>query len=198
MDEFVHWLGESNLRVNFLVNNAGHGDYGDFETGDWEIFQSMIELNVTALTRLTHRLLPMLKSFEDSAILNVSSIAGFLPMPQLAVYAATKAYVTSFSEALRVELRDSGVSVTTLCPGPTPTEFSTVAQRAAGDRSGTPEFLRVSLEQVVREALAAVKQDRARVIPGWQVAAGVALLGIVPMFLLRLGLERWQDSRKNG
>ena len=111
-DAFLLWLGENNLRVNFLVNNAGHGDYGDFETADWAKIESMIALNITALTRLTHRLIPMLKSFEDSAILNVSSIAGFLPIPQLAVYSATKAYVTSFSEALRIELRDLGISLT--------------------------------------------------------------------------------------
>ena len=88
-DLFLSWLEENNLRVNFLINNAGHGDYGDFASGDWARIESMIDLNITALTRITHRLLPTLKSFETSSILNVSSIAGFTPIPQIAVYAAT-------------------------------------------------------------------------------------------------------------
>ena len=195
-DEFVAWLAENNLRINLLVNNAGHGDYGDFETADWAKIESMIALNITALTRLTHRLIPMLKSFEDSAILNVSSMVGFLPVPQLAVYAATKAYVTSLSEALRIELSDSGVSVTTLCPGPTHTGFSEVARRSPQDEGVTPDFLRLPTERVVRAALKAVARDRARVIPGWKVAAGVALVSIVPMVLLRLWLSAWQDERR--
>jgi len=195
-DEFLHWLGENNLRVNFLVNNAGHGDYGDFETADWEKIESMIALNITALTRLTHRLIPVLKSFEDSAILNVSSITAFLPLPQMAVYSATKAYVSSFSEALRIELRDSGVSVTTLCPGPTPTGFSDAARRGPQDKGASPEFLQIPSAQVVHEALRAVARGRARVIPGWKVAAGVALVSILPMVLLRLGLSRFLEARR--
>jgi hypothetical protein len=195
-DAFVSWLAENNLRVNFLVNNAGHGDYGDFETADWEKTESMIALNITALTRLTHRLIPTLKSFEDSAILNVSSVAGFIPIPQMAVYAATKAYVTSFSEALRIELRDSGISVTTLCPGPTPTGFSDAARRSPQDTGVTPDFLRIPTAQVVREALLGVAGDRARVIPGWKVAAGVALVGLLPMLLLRFGLARMLETRR--
>jgi len=195
-DAFIKWLGDNNLRINFLVNNAGHGDHGDFETADWAKIQSMIDLNVTALTRLTHRLLPMLKSFEDSAILNVSSIAGFIPIPQVAVYSATKAYVTSFSEALRIELRNSGVSVTTLCPGPADTEFGEVARRTTAIDEETPDFFRVPVEQVAREALEAVAKDKARVIPGWQVAVGVALISLMPMVLLRIFLSRWQESMR--
>jgi len=196
-DQFLAWLAENNLRVNFLINNAGHGDYGDFSSGDWERFDSMIALNVTALTRLTHRLLPTLKSFETSSILNVSSIAGFMPMPQLAVYAATKAYVTSFSEALRIELRNTGVSVTTLCPGPVSTEFGDVAQRdASSDRVTAPGFFKVPVEQVAGEALDAVMRDQARVIPGWKVFLGVALLSLVPMAILRFGLAQWNQSRE--
>lgn len=196
-DRFVLWLGENNLRVNFLVNNAGHGDYGDFASGDWDRIESMIEVNIMALTRLTHRLLPTLKSFEHSSILNVSSIAGFMPIPQLAVYAATKAYVTSFSEALRIELRRTGVSVTTLCPGPTPTEFGQVARRRPDqDRVTAPGFFQVPVEQVVREGLEAVERDRARVLPGWQVVIGMALVGLIPMVILRYFLGRWNDAQE--
>ena len=210
-DNFLAWLGENNLRVNFLINNAGHGDYGDFASGQWDRIESMIELNVTALTRLTHRLLPMLKSFAigrdrlfpktcpsiSASILNVSSIAGFMPMPQLAVYAATKAYVTSFSEGLRVELRNTGVSVTTLCPGPVSTEFGEIAKRDPGfERITPPGFFRVPVEQVAREALEAVARDNARVIPGWKVALGIALLSLIPMVILRCLLGRWNEAQE--
>jgi hypothetical protein len=156
----------------------------------------MIALNITALTRLTHRLIPVLKSFEDAAILNVSSIAGFLPIPQLAVYSATKAYVTSFSEALRIELGDSGVSVTTLCPGPSPTGFSDAARRGPQDKGASPEFLQIPPARVVHEALQAVARGRARVIPGWKVAVGVALVSILPMVLVRFLLSRFLDARR--
>src|SRR5438046_8612347 len=86
-------------------------------------------VNMVALTRLTRGLLPAMIARQRGAILNVSSSAGFLPIPNFAVYSATKAYVTSFSEALRTELRGSGVIVTALCPGPVRTEFSEVARR---------------------------------------------------------------------
>ena len=228
IDALVEWLVENNLTVNFLVNNAGHGDYGDFESADWVKLESMISLNITALTRLTHRLIPMLKShiskslknapedgfpagpsllnsFESSApltapfsaILNVSSVAGFLPLPHLAVYAATKAYVSSLSEALRIELHDSRVSVTTLCPGPIHTGFGSVARRTAGDQSGTPEDLRMPLREAVREALEAVARNRARIIPGWKVAAGIALVSLLPMVLLRFALSQWRKTITN-
>ena len=150
----------------------------------------MLDVNVTALTRLTHALLPVLRSFEESAILNVSSSAGFLPVPRLAAYAATKAYVSSFSEALRAELRGTGVSVTALCPGPVDTEFSDVAGTGhSGPGFSPPEFLKVPVERVVHEALAGVARDKARVIPGWAIFIGMSLLCLVPITLLRFGLN---------
>jgi len=147
-------------------------------------------VNIFALTRLTHALLPVLRTFETAAILNVSSCVGFMPVPQLAVYAATKAYVNSFSEALRAELRGTGVSVTTLCPGPVDTEFGEVA---SGGRSNSgldaPEFFKVPVERVVHEALLGVERDRARIIPGWAIFLGVGLLTLLPFALVRFGLN---------
>src|SRR6185295_7557808 len=111
-----------------LINNAGLGDHGLFESSDWSRIELMLNVNVVALTRLTRALLPELIQARG-AVLNVSSVASLLPLPKLGVYAATKAYVTSFSEALRAELRGTGVSVTALCPGPVDTEFFGVAER---------------------------------------------------------------------
>jgi short-subunit dehydrogenase len=190
LERFIRWLSDEGIRVSFLVNNAGLGDHGLFQASEWPKVQSMLDVNINALTRLTHALLPELRTFTDGAILNVSSSASFLPVPQLAVYAATKAYVTSFSEALRAELRGTGVSVTALCPGPVDTEFGNVANSGhTGPGFSALEFLKVAAEQVVQEALMGVERDRARVIPGWKIFLGMSLLLVVPFALVRFGLN---------
>jgi short-subunit dehydrogenase len=190
LDRFTRWLSDEGIRINFLINNAGLGDHGLFQSSPWPKVRAMLDVNITALTRLTHAMLPVLRTFEDSAILNVSSSASFLPVPQLAVYAATKAYVTSFSEALRAELRGTGVSVTTLCPGPVDTEFSEVANAGRnGPGFSAPEFFKVTAERVVEEALRGVERDRARVIPGWMVFLGISLLCALPFAFVRFGLN---------
>ncbi len=190
VDRFTKWLSDEGVRINLLINNAGLGDHSLFQNSEWSKVKAMLDVNITALTRLTHTLLPVLRTFEDSAILNVSSTASFLPVPQLAVYAATKAYVTSFSEALRAELRGTGVSVTALCPGPVDTEFTEVANAGHGGPGfSAPEFLKVPAERVVREALHGVEKDRARVVPGWIVFLGMTLLFFIPFAFVRFGLN---------
>jgi short-subunit dehydrogenase len=119
-------------------------------------------------------------------ILNVSSSAGFLPIPDFAVYAATKAYVTSFSEGLRTELRGAGISVCTLCPGPVHTEFSEIAERPGQQRERSPEFVYVSVEDVARDGLVAIEEDRPLVIPGFVMKLGMLLVRLTPMWILRL------------
>lgn len=191
--KFVAWLDEQGIQIDFLINNAGLGDHGRFDAGDWERIRAMIDVNITALTQLTHALLPRLKSFGRAAILNVSSVAGELPLPNMAVYAATKAYVTSFTEAIRIELRGSGVSVTALCPGPVQTEFFEVATRngeadQAAHYKTMPAFV-VTTPEAVRAALDAVENDRAKVIPGIWLAIAIAIAGIVPFWIIRRILE---------
>jgi uncharacterized protein len=190
VDEMVHWLEQNGLRISFLVNNAGVGDHGPFATGDWARIQQMLDVNITALTQLTHHLLPHLRDQERPAILNVSSIVGMLPVPYETVYAATKAYVNSFSEGLRAELRTSGISVTTVCPGPVDTEFQQAARRPDGYSLPAPDLLKVPVEQVAGEALRAVACDRARVIPGLLVALIVTVAASVPLFALRFCMNR--------
>jgi short-subunit dehydrogenase len=178
----------SEIPLNLLINNAGLGDLGPFDTAEWTRLEPMLSVNVTALTHLTHLLLPMLQAHTPSAVLNVSSIAGFFPLPELAVYAATKAYVTSFSEALRMELAPLGVSVTALCPGPVPTEFFEVASREgkpirAMDRSH-PAFA-ATPELVVREALAGLERNRPGVIPNALLAFFVRAVRLLPFPAIR-------------
>ncbi len=190
--EVIRKIRATGEPITFLINNAGVGDHGFFEASDWSRVEAMLEVNIAALTRLTHEFVPDLVRSGRGAVLNVSSIASLLPVPKMAVYAASKAYVTSFTEALRAELRGTGVSVTALCPGPVPTEFFEVAERAGPDnpRMRTPEFLKVSVGQVTREALEAVVRDRARVIPGALVWGLMAIAALVPMALLRVFLQR--------
>jgi len=153
--------------------------------------RQMLDVNIGALTQLTFGLLPMLRRRPKSAIVNVASVAGFLPMPKMAVYAATKAYVCSFSEALRAELRGSGGRVVSLCPGPVPTEFGAVAERKVNaDPLPAPEIMKVSARKVVRSALRAVERDRARAIPGWFVAMVMLLTAAMPMWVLRLAMRK--------
>ncbi len=189
--DFLAWLDKEKIRINFLVNNAGMGDKGPFATGDWAKIHAVLELNIVALTRLTHHLLPMLQEGGRGAILNVSSIAGLIPLPHMSVYAATKAYVNSFSDGLRMELRDTGVTVTAVLPGPVETEFGQVATRGNGDPEwDTPDELTLSAEEVVRTALAAVAADKARVIPGWKLALLMGVAVALPLGILRAILQR--------
>ena len=158
--ELLAWLDREQLEVDLLINNAGLGDSGPFAKSDPDRNKEMTVVNVETLTLVTRHLLPQMIANRRGGILNVSSSAGFLPIPGSAVYAATKAYVTSFSEALRAELRGTGVSVCALCPGPVATEFQEVASRAGRNVSPGPgpDFLQVSVEQVVCDALAALER----------------------------------------
>ena len=179
-------IAEQGINVDVLINNSGLGDHGPFATSNPERVNRMLQLNIVGLTALTLRVTPAMIARRRGAILNVSSTAGFLPLPGLAIYAASKAYVTSFSEALRGELRGTGVSVTALCPGPVHTEFSDVATRRGLARRSTPEFMYVSAEKVVRAGLRGLEANQPLVIPGIVMKLAIGLARMTPMPLLRL------------
>jgi short-subunit dehydrogenase len=193
VEEITAWLEREQIDVDLLINNAGLGDSGAFATSDPTRNEQMTLVNVVALTSLTRRLLPQMIARKRGGILNVSSSAGFLPIPEFAVYAATKAYVTSYSEALRAELRGTGVSVCVLCPGPVHTEFQEVANRPGGQPDSGPEFVHVPVDQVVRDALAALEADRPLVIPGFLMKLGMLFVRLTPMPILRWA---WRVSAK--
>ncbi|MBV8970273.1 MAG: SDR family oxidoreductase [Verrucomicrobia bacterium] len=194
VEAFCDWLDQSGLTIDCLINNAGLGDRGEFGAGSWERVHAMLAVNIEALTYLTFRLLPGMRRIGGGAILNVSSIAGLLPVPRLGVYAATKAYVNSFTESLRAELRFTNITVTTVCPGPVPTEFEQVSRRGSA-RYQSPEFLIVAPQEVVRAALTAVRQERARVIPGINVRMAMTVAAFIPLFVLRLVYD-WRRSMR--
>lgn len=131
-------IAERGDQIDILVNNAGIGNDGTVWEQTSEEQLELIDVNIAALTALTHAVLPEMIDRGSGAILNVASTAGFQPIPRQAVYAASKAYVLSFSQALNRELRQTGVSVTTLCPGPTRTEF--FGERQADIEDSTPGF----------------------------------------------------------
>jgi short-subunit dehydrogenase len=196
--EQVMELGRDVLKdnsVDFLINNAGLGDYGPVATAEPRRFNEMIQVNVLALTALTRALLPQMIAQKRGAILNVSSSAGFLPIPGFAVYAATKAYVTSFSEALRAEVRESQISVCALCPGPVHTEFMTVAAQGQPRSEAGPELAYVPVEKVVRAGLNGIERDKPLVIPGSIMKIGMTLARLSPTALMRLG---WRFSQRRG
>lgn len=136
LERLFRTVHESGAPIDILVNNAGFGGAGAFATTGLDDELMMIELNIAALTQLTKRLLPSMLARGHGRILNVASIAAFQPGPYMAVYYATKAYVLSFSEALAEELTGTGVTVTTLCPGPTETGFASRARMRAFEVAG--------------------------------------------------------------
>jgi short-subunit dehydrogenase len=185
LQDLLDWIDREKLNIDLLINNAGLGDSGSFASSDPVRNKQMTLVNITALTSLTRHLLPQMIAKRRGGILNVSSSAGFVPIPGLAVYAATKAYVTSFSEALRAELRGTGVSVCALCPGPVVTEFQQVAKRKGVQPDIGPKFVVVAVEQVVRDALAALEADRPLVVPGFAMKLLMLVARSMPLPALR-------------
>lgn len=184
--ELVAKLEADGCVPDLLVNNAGLGDYGEFASSEWPRIEAMLRVNVEALTHLTHALLPGMIRRGGGAVMNVSSLASLLPIPDFAVYAATKAYVSSFSEALRIELKSFGIPVLAVCPGPVHTGFGEVARRAAGGRDiPGREWFFVPKETVVAEALVALERKQARVYPALRTAAVALLISAAPLLVIR-------------
>lgn len=197
------WVAESKVEPNLLINNAGLGDYGTVASATPEKLRAQIDLNISAVVLLSHGLLPHLKASAavPAGILNVSSLASTLPMPDLAVYAASKAFVSSFSEALRIELEPRHIAVSYVCPGPTPTNFSQAAQRPDGtdtNRDGQG-ILKIPVAQVVHAALQALRQGSACVFPGLGVSLAGPLFRLMPRALMRRLLKnRFNPSTPSG
>lgn len=154
-------VAERGLTVDVLVNNAGFGLYGDFATAEARRVRELLELNVVSLTDLAHAFLHGMVDRRKGAIINVASVAGFQGVPYFAVYAASKAYVLAFSEALHEEVFAQGVTVQALCPGTTQSEFFEVAGMPPEARSSY-----MSAESVVDISLDALASRQAVVVPG--------------------------------
>ncbi|MEG4090770.1 SDR family oxidoreductase [Microcoleus sp. Pol12B4] len=151
--------------VDLLVNNAGFGDYGVFADRPLDKQVNMVQLNIVALVELSHLFLQGMRQRKAGSIINVASIAAFQPMPYLSMYAATKAFVLSFSEALWAENKDLGIGVLCLCPGPTESDFFAVAEFPKSMASSSGQKL-VPAAEVVRDALKALEKNESNVVTG--------------------------------
>ena len=168
--------------VDLLVNNAGFGAHARFAEHDPDAIEAEIMLNVVALTRLTRAALPPMLDRRSGGIVNVSSFASFQAAPTFAVYTATKAYVTNFSESVHEEVRGSGVRVLALCPGFTRTEFH---ERNDVDAAGVPGMAWSTPEAVVDEALRALERGRAVSVPGLSNKAVAVVSHLLPRAIVR-------------
>ena len=153
------------INVDLLINNAGFGDYGAFGDRHLSKQMNMIQLNIAALVELTGLFLPSMQAKKDGAIINVSSIAGFQPIPYMSVYAATKAFVLSFSEALWAENKDLGVKVLVVCPGPTESQFYNRAD-FPDSATGITGMTMASAERIVTETMNALKKNQSTLVAG--------------------------------
>jgi len=186
-------LAAQGAEPQYVVNNAGFGLVGRAATLDRDEQLRMIDLNVRALTGLALAFTDSLAR-HSGGVLNVGSMAGFLPGPGMAVYYATKAYVLSFSEALHSELKSRGVRVTALCPGPVPTEF---AARAGVSEGLAPGILTQTAEDVAEQGYRGLMQGRRVVVPGAVNKLVAMLIGFVPRSILLAVVDARQSKRRS-
>lgn len=156
-------VNAAGLEIEILVNNAGFGAFGEFASIALNDTVEMLQLNVSALAELTRLLLPPMLARGRGRILNVGSVAGFLPGPYMTAYYASKAFVGSFSQALNEELRGTGVTVSCLCPGPTATEFG---QRGSMKPMKAPRSWRMGAREVAQAGYDGLLRNRPLIIPG--------------------------------
>jgi short-subunit dehydrogenase len=167
--------------VRVLVNNAGFGTAGEFWTADYPLLQSQLDVNVTAVMQLTHAALPPMLDAHAGTVINVSSVSGLLP-GRGSTYSASKAWVIAFSEGLANGLGGTGVGVHALCPGFVRTEFH---QRAGIEMSGTPSWMWLDVDDVVRDCLTDVAKDKVLIVPSVQYKAMTTVSRLVPRHLVR-------------
>lgn len=184
-------LKKENLSIDLLINNAGFGSFGEFHEADTAQQENMIGVNIAALTALTKALLPEMVERKQGRILNVASIAAFLPGPLMSVYYASKAYVLHFSLAIREELKGTGVTVTCLCPGPTQTGFETHANLATSKLFKSSYVMKAST--VAEEGYAACMKGKALAIPGMLNKLAAFVPRLLPRTMAAIIAKKAQD-----
>jgi len=186
-DTIIH----KNATVRMLVNCAGYGIMGPFCEQDRGLAMGMIQLNCEALTEITHRLIPYMK--PNSRIIQMASSAAFLPQPDFAVYAATKAYVLSFSRALGEELKEMGIYVTSVCPGPVDTPFFDIAEKT-GSTLAIKKYTMVTAREVVSLALRDSYRRHALSVCSLPIKAFQGLAKLVPHDILLFAMKQLKKS----
>lgn len=192
-EEVHRELSEQKITVDVLVNNAGFGSFGKFFKTDLKKELDLLQVNVVALTHLTKLFVRDMVKVGKGKILNLASTAAFQPGPLMAVYYASKAYVLHFSEALANELKGTGVTVTTLCPGPTQTGFVSAAEL---EKSGLFKNLAVMDSMTVaRAGYEGMKKGKTIVIPGWSNKLTAKLPRISPRDWVTQSVRMLQSKR---
>ena len=189
-DELEAALAEAKPNVRYLVCGAGYGRFGDYTKVDFAESRGMIDLNVTALVRTTYAALGYMTA--GARIIEIASAASFMPLPHLNVYAATKAFVRSFSRALASELSPRGIGVTALCPGWVDTEFMSTASKT--DKLSVSSFVGMKKSpDVVAAALKAADRGKQMCVPGAAIKAAHVASKLFPT---RLAMRVWGKVRK--
>jgi hypothetical protein len=193
--EIFQEMQEAGIVLDVLVNNAGFGGSGAFLNTNWNNEAEMLQVNIVALTHLTKLFLPQVRAREGK-VLNVASVAAFLPGPFMAVYYASKAFVLSFSEALAEELSGTGATVTCLCPGPVQTNFQARAHVGESGLANSP--LLVDVREVARIGYWGMKQGKRLIIPGWKNRILVELLRLTPRNVASKMVRQLHEKQKSG
>ena len=178
------------MDVDLLINNAGFGSMGDFAELDGDRELEMIRLNISALVELTHLYLAPMRARGSGAIINVASTASFQPIPYMATYAATKAFVTSFTEAIAEENRGFGIRISALCPGPTATNFFDAADAVPFAAKGMQ-----TSEDVVEIGLKGIRYGKPKIISGLRNAIGARLVAFVPNRLITRAVAKYLQPK---
>lgn len=186
------FVNHSGLEVDYLMNNAGFGGHGNFVDRPLEKDLEMIQLNVTALVELTHLFLQDMKERGYGKILNTASTAGFLPGPLQATYFATKAFVVTFTEGISYELRNTGVTVTALCPGPVKTEF----EHVAGLEGGTMFDKGASAYKTAKSGYDGMMKGKVIQISEFSFAFLIKMVPFIPLKMLSAVIEKMQTVPK--
>jgi short-subunit dehydrogenase len=179
--EVYQWVKQNNYSVNTLINNVGIGSKGNFENLPPDFYATQINLNIVTTCLLTRLFIPDLKANAPSYIMNVGSMGGFFIIPDKTVYSATKAFVYSFSRSLQMELRDSGIGVSVLCPGGTDTNANTTAINA--DLKGFAKRSILTSEEVAKEAIPKMLKGHVVIIPGFLNKCYYTISQFVPEFV---------------
>ncbi|MDZ8051362.1 MAG: SDR family NAD(P)-dependent oxidoreductase [Aulosira sp. ZfuVER01] len=194
-EEIFIELQQVSIKVDVLVNNAGFGTYGVFAETDLNTELKMLQVNIVSLTHLTKLFLKDMVAQRYGKILNVASVAAFQPGPLMAVYFATKAYVLSFSEAIANELEDTGVTVTTLCPGPTATAFQ---QSAAMEESKISSVNRMmDTETVAKIGYRSLMANKTVVVPGLRNKILAESVRFTPRNLVTKVVKSMHELKRN-
>lgn len=183
IQKLLQQIEEQKISVTVLINNAGLGDIGLFESIDSNKMETLLMVNVVGLTILTRGLIPKIMKAERGGILNVSSGYGLTWLPFNAVYVGSKHYVSGFNVSLRTELAGTGITVSQLCPGPVATEFMSIAGNPFG--VPVPSWIEISPERCAQIGLRGFARGREIIIPGFVMWCAINLGRIVPRFILR-------------